>query len=398
VETASARYFGTPKPPPVIIKNKDLSSSIFSFLSKQRDHIEKRIEEWVAVPSRTSDPVGNQSAVKKLDKAIQEIKMKPVKELTDARFVWTWETKAGLEGGTLFIGHIDIPLGRDVPTQLFRREPEWLHGEGIGISRAPLVMMEYALRSLRHNRKLQRLPIGILYYMDEGRDCRYSWEKIKEASSKAARVLVLRPGTMDGKAVIQRRGQRKYRLAVSGQTQRLGQKHKIPEVLLWTCDRLSEIAQLSSRKDKLAISTISIQSDAYPMLLPHRINANLMLSYIDTKLANETEGKIREMLRAKGLHVEFEKISERPPMKERRKPHSLAKELSLVAEKWEIPFGKDSSIWPSVGGLVPPKIPVICGIGPAAKELYTPQEAINRTSLIQRTLLIAQFLAGQLGG
>jgi D-alanine-D-alanine ligase len=342
--------------------------------------------------------VGNQTAVKKLDRALQEIKLKPVKALTDARSVWTWETKAGLEGGTLFIGHIDIPLGRDVPTQLFRREPEWLHGEGIGISRAPLVMLEYALRSLRHHRKLQKLPIGILYYLDEGRDCRYSWEKIKEASSKAARVLVLRPGTMDGKVVIQRRGQRKYRLSVSGQTQRLGRKKKMPEVLLWTCDRLSEIAQLSSRKDKLAISTINIQSDAYPMLLPHRINADLMLSYIDTKLANETEGKIPKMLRMKGLHFEFEKISERPPMKERRKPWSLAKELSLVAEKWEIPFGKDSSIWPSVGGLVPQKIPAICGIGPAAKELYTPQEAINRTSLIQRTLLIAQFLAGQLGG
>ena len=79
-------------------------------------------------------------------------------------------------------------------------------------------------------------------------------------------------------------------------------------------------------------------------------------------------------------------------MKERRTNKRLAKSLAAIADEWEIPLPQESSLWPSIGGLVPAKIPVVCGLGPAARDLYTPQEAVNRTSLIQRSLLIAQFL------
>mgnify|MGYP000022364730 CR=1 FL=1 len=80
-------------------------------------------------------------------------------------------------------------------------------------------------------------------------------------------------------------------------------------------------------------------------------------------------------------------------MRERRGNISLAKNLMTTAQKWEIPLELESSLMPSAGGFAPAKIPVVCGIGPVARDLYAPQEAINRISLIQRTLLIAEFLA-----
>ena len=80
-------------------------------------------------------------------------------------------------------------------------------------------------------------------------------------------------------------------------------------------------------------------------------------------------------------------------MKERRTNLKLAKLLMATAEKWEIPLEQESSLLPSAGGLVPYKIPVVCGVGPVARDLYTPQEAVNRISLVQRTLLMAEFLA-----
>lgn len=394
VETASARYFGTPKPPTLSARNADLETLIFSYLSKQRDLMERKLEKWVSIPSRTFDPVGNRSAAKKLEKRLEEIKMRPVEEFTDRRrSVLTWETRAGMEGGTLFIGHLDVPLEPNVPTQLFRREPEWLYGEGIGMSRAPLVLIEFALRSLRHYRALQKLPIGVLFYSDEGRDCRYSTDIIRNAASKAQRVLILRPGTINDKIIIQRRGQRKYQLILEGKPKRLGQQQKFPDVLLWFCEQLQKLSELSSRKDRIALSAVDIKTDAFPMLLPHRVTANLMLSYPDPKVADGIEEKMKEILSIKGLKCELERISDRPPMKERRNNLSLAKSLAAVAKEWEIPFVEESSVWPSVGGLVPARIPVACGLGPVSRDLYTPQEAVNRASLIQRTLLIAQFLA-----
>ena len=70
-------------------------------------------------------------------------------------------------------------------------------------------------------------------------------------------------------------------------------------------------------------------------------------------------------------------------------------DLEAVAADWEIPLKRESSVWPSVAGLVPPKTPVIYGIGPVARDLGTPQEAVQRISLIQRTLLLAEFLLAE---
>ena len=196
--------------------------------------------------------------------------MKPVKELTDTRSVFTWETNSGLENGTLFIGHIDIPLESGVPVQTFRREPEWLYGEGIGRSRAPLVMLEFALRSLRYNRLLHQLPIGVLYYLDEGRDCRYSAEIIRAAASRAARVLVLRPGSLGDHIIVGRRGQRKYNLIIEGKPQRIGQQRKSPEAILWFSNKIAELSNLSSKKIVLPSPSQTSKPALFPCYCPTR--------------------------------------------------------------------------------------------------------------------------------
>jgi D-alanine-D-alanine ligase len=397
VEVASTRYFGTPHPPKVDIREKDARKNIFSFITSRRDLMERSLEEWISISSRTSDPIGNKQAISTLDKKLQSMNLKPDLEFSDERSVWTWTTKSGFKGGTLLIGHTDVPIKRDVPKEPFRRESEWLYGEGIGISRAPLVVMEFALRALRSVRQLQKKPLGIMYYMDEGRDCRYSAETIKKAASLAKNVLILRPGGMEGQIIMQRRGQRKYDLIVEGEPYRLGKFVRQPEALLWTGQKLSEIARLSSKKDRLAISTTGIRSDRFPMLLPHRVFASLLLNYLDVQYANETELKIRKILKNSQFKISLGHISDRPPMKGRRSNIPLADSLKNVAKEWEIPWSKDSSLWPSVGGLVSSRIPVICGIGPAAKDLYTPKEAINRTSLIQRVLLLSLFLSQKPG-
>ena len=66
---------------------------------------------------------------------------------------------------------------------------------------------------------------------------------------------------------------------------------------------------------------------------------------------------------------------------------------SSVAEAWELPFGTESSVWPSVAGLVPEHTATLCGLGPVGRDLYSGQEAVSRVSLIQRTLLLAGYLA-----
>jgi D-alanine-D-alanine ligase len=162
--------------------------------------------------------------------------------------------------------------------------------------------------------------------------------------------------------------------------------------------RAQEIAQLTSRKDKLAVAISDIRADHFPMLLPHRVTAELLLSYLEPRQASLAEEKMRLILRGNRAKARIELVSERPPMKPRQTNVRLARVLRSVADEWEIPFKTETSLWPSVGGLVSGRTAVVCGIGPAARDLSTPQESVSRAGLIQRVLLLAQYLAKQAKG
>lgn len=399
IEVAGARYFGTPKPPVLYSgRYSNREEMAFSFLTQRRDQIERRVSEWCSISSRTGDPVGVRLAAQELSSTMANIKMRPVEKVTDNHSVWMWTTKKGHEGGTLLIAHLDVPLPIKTPVQTYRREPEYLCGEGIGVSRSPLVMMEFVLRALRTQKILDRVPLGVICYADEGFDALYSENAIREATAKAARVLVLLPGDPGDKAVTQRRGQIKYRLIVEGTPLKLGQPGKHIEPLVWLSSKITEISKITSRNKRLAVSVMDLKADGFPMLLPHCITSTVSISYYDDNVLEEAMVEIKRILGrpTAGLRWKLEDMSDRPPMKGRKINKALHRSLAEVAQSWDIPFEVTSSLRPSVAGLVPEITPVICGIGPVAENLYTPRECVQRISLIQRTLLLTQFLLKEL--
>jgi D-alanine-D-alanine ligase len=209
-------------------------------------------------------------------------------------------------------------------------------------------------------------------------------------------VLVLRPSNPSGKLITGRRGMRKYQLTVVGKAHRVGQVSKGAEALQVVMGDVQKIVALSSRKDRLAVATIDLHTEAMPMMLPHRVRATIMVSYPDKTLADAVEEQLRAICRGGGLRWNLELISDRPPMRERKLNDRLLKSFAQTAEKWEIPLGRETSVWPSVAGLVTGPAAVVCGLGPAANDIYTPQESVSRISLVQRTLLLAEFLAKDL--
>jgi D-alanine-D-alanine ligase len=395
VEVASARYFGTPSPPQISVSKADLEQQVFSYLIERRDHMERRLQEWTALSSRTSDPTGLQEARRKVEVLMTELGLQPVTGLSDERSAWTWETKSHLAEGTLLISHLDVPLDQSSPTHGFRREPEWLYGEGIGVSRGPLVSLEFALRALRSARRLHHIPLGVLLYTDEGRECRYSRDTIKRAAAEVKQVLVVRPGNPENRVITQRRGWRKYRLTVEDIPRRLGKIYGRRGALRWTYSKLDEMARLTSKKDMIAVGVSDLKTEAFPRLLPHRVTATVLVSYLDVKQVDEVAQSMRNILFTEGCRWNLELISDRPPMKRRKVNERVARLLREVAEEWEIPFATESSLYPSAAGLVSGATGAVCGVGPVCRDMDTPQESVQRISLLQRTLLLAQFLAKQ---
>lgn len=393
VEVASARYFGTPSPPEISVKEpKDPGREMFTFLTERRDAMERRLKEWVSVSSRTGDAVGIRESSRRARARMESLGLVPVSELSDGRHAWTFGTEAGIEGGTLLLAAIDVPLPEWVSGQAFRRDPEELHGEGIALSRAPLVQLEFALRALKRQRILHKLPLGVLFYGDEGAECAHSADKIREASSRASQVLCLRPGMHGDRAVHQRRGQRTFALVVEGPSRRLGRPRRSPSPLTWFSPRIERLSQLSDPKRRIAVGVSEVKTDAYPQLLPHRIQAKIQVSYPDAKAVVEVEAQMREVLGERGPRWILEQVADRPPLSDRKGNRRLFKSLQAVAQAWELPLDRESSVWPSAAGLVPKEVAVLCGLAPMGTDLFTPRESVQRLSLIQRTLLLTEFL------
>lgn len=393
VEVASARYFGTPAPPQLGKKIKGSAPDVFTFLTSRRDRIERRVQEWALLQSRTDDPVGIQEASRKLGESMQEAGLKASSLLHSEPHVLAWESAAGLKGGTLLIGQLDVPF-RGVETQaLFRKDPEWLYGEGVGSSRASIVMTEYALRALRSVCMLKDIPLGVLFHTDFELDCRYSSETIRRAVALARRVLVLRPGNPGDRIITQRRGQRKYRLTVRSRPLRPGHSFKGVEAMSWILDKLNRVMKLSSKKERIAISPVGIHSESAPMLLPHYVTVTLLVTYLDQKVADAIDGSMREIFKSGGgISSTVSMYSEFPPMKDRRVNKRLITSIKETAEFWDIPIASESSLWPSVAGFVPGTTPVVCGMGPVARDINTANESVSRKSIMERTLLLAEFL------
>lgn len=389
VEVASARYFGTPKPT-IGTASEDPKGAISSFVTSRRDRIERRLRQWVSISSRTGDPIGLQAAGQELGRSCVDVGLAAVPELSDGRTTLMWETAAGFQDGTLLVTHLDVPPTEGMQVQAFRREPEWLFGEGIATSRAPIVMMEYALRALKNLRALKKKKIGVLAILDEGRAAQESATRVKDAMASAKRVLVLRPGGIGNQIIVRRRGQRKLRLLVEGEPGRPGKANRQP--LVWLAEKLKDIDALTKKASRLSVSIGSAHTEAFPMLLPHRVVASLIITYSEAAQADEAEQAVRTILGKRGPKWSLATISDRPAMPKTKKNRALADELMAAAAEWEIPLSQEDSTWPSVAGLAPPSVPVVCGVGPVAHELYTPGESVQRLSVIQRTLLLAQFL------
>ncbi len=389
VEVAAARYFGTPKPT-VSASSDDPQGALSAFVTSRRDRIERRLKHWVSLPSRTGDPVGLQLAGQDLGKTLVDLGLREVPEFSDGRSALMWESRAGFRDGTLMVSHLDVPLGETSPFQAFRREPEWLFGEGIGTSRAPLVSIEFALRALRHLRVLAKRKVGVLVVLDEGRDAQDSAPRVRDAMASAGRVLVLRPSGTGNQVITGRRGQRKFRLVVEGEPVWPGRAKRQP--LVWFAEKLREIDALTSKSARRSVSVSELRTEAFPMLLPHRLTGSLLVTYADPDRANEAEAAVRKILGKKGPKWTLAPISDRPPLARTKRGRELARELGAAASAWDIPLNEEDSSWPSVAGLAPESVPVACGLGPVSRDLYTPHEAVQRLSVIQRTLLLAQFL------
>lgn len=399
IEVASRRYFGTfPSNETSIALLDNRQRFAFGCLTQNRDHLEDDLKNWTNLTSRTNDPVGLGAAVNYFNKQMIELDMEEIETPSNRHFAWIWQTRAGLSGGTLLVCPIDIPRESvgDYPIP-FRRDPERLYGEGIASSRAGLVCLIHALKTVHLCDSLHGTPLGVFIYADEGNGMCYSNQTLHTAAQKASQVLVIQPGFKGGKIIDQRRGSRKYSILLEGEFQRIGATTGPGDIMKWFLNQAVQLQKLNRPAERLTVAVQHIQSQRYSILLPHHIQATVYITFLNAALADEAEAEIFRLCKPSDqekstIRCLAEKLEGRPPLNRSEGNKLLIEKLREISEQWQLPFGLEASLFPSAAGVVPEGIPVICGLGPACENLYTPYESVNRGELLQRTLLLTLFI------
>lgn len=393
VDVASERYFG---PYNLSNFNEDGDNSsvkVFNYITKNRDKIENDLRLWTNTPSWTDDPAGLSATKKRLKERLSKLGLSESEEFTNSRSAWTYQTKAGFKDGILLVVPIDIPGKREGYPIPFRTEEEWLFGEGIASSRSGIVTILGILSALKETKALNRKKIGVFFYSDEGRGMRYSHKVLKAAAKEAKEVFVFQPGFSSGKIVDQRRGSTKYSLIIEGDPQRIGNSSAQIDVLSYFLDKASKIKNISDSENKLSVAILDLTSERYSVLLPHRVNATIYITYLEKDIAIDAEKKLYKILESKqrGLKTYIQKLEERPPLL-RKRNNQILKSLAKISSDWNIPFGTEASLLPSSAGEIDKKINVLCGFAPASNGLYTPNESIRRKELVEKILLLSLFI------
>ena len=393
IEEASKRYFGAE----IGLANgpeDEESSALFSYLTQNRDHMEGELRQLTNFHTPTDDPVSKQAFIRKLDYRFKKFEMMKDPSHTDTKSHWLYTTKEGYQDGTLFVVSMDIPGNRGGYPIPFRKEPENLYGEGIASSRAGLVSVLRGIDALRSIGRLEKKRIGVFVYGDEGNGMRYSGAALRRASKQAKHVIVMSPGYNANHVVHQRRGLMKIKVVIEGKPMRIGAKNKNISALDFLIEKASELKTLDKETAYLDISIHDIETSKYSMLAPHKVSANVVISYLDSGRISSVEKNLRQVFQTKtmGIKTYFEKLEDRPPMVKRDNNRVFIESLGRIAVKWGVPFSSESTILPSAAGFVHHDTPVVCGMAPSSKSLYTPNESVNRNELVQKTLLISQFV------
>ena len=246
---------------------------------RRRDQIEKRLREWTAISSRSTDPIGHAAGLDGSPKsACEELGMHLGGGSDGNEHVWTWQTRAGLAGGTLLVAHIDVPLlSGDRPCSASGESRRWLHGEGIATSRAPLVMLEFSpAGAAAAYDAWDAPPSACCSTATRASTAATAPRLIRRAAQRAGQGPGAAPGQVRDRVVTQRRGLRSYRLSAEGgptASGRPGNDPGRPDLVLQQ-GRATRRPQRSARSASASPSP-SCAAPPFPMLLPHRVEATL---------------------------------------------------------------------------------------------------------------------------
>lgn len=341
-----------------------------------------RLNDWVKIPS----DIENTRNIFKLQEMIaRELEVLGfdidfiARGNVAAMIASTPLARSGINGITL-VGHVDTALCGGGEIEIGQ---EWSNAIGVGDDKGGVMVGLRALEKLGRN-MITELPLRFVLSPNEESGSPGFHELFREISSQSFWVLGLEPALASGDLIDSRCGNRWYHMKYQGigaHAGRFGEPHANPVHAI--ASLVARLAPLNDDSAKRRVNATDIRVapgivNAIPDSAELKLDARFANSF-DQKLI---DGFIRESLTEhEKVTVELNLLDDCPPM-ERKGPEWFYKAAMNAIHHHE----GQSICCKSTGGASDAnhfshaKMGVIDGLGPIAKGMHTPNEAIlNRT-------------------
>ncbi len=297
----------------------------------------------------------------------------------------------------LLCGHMDTVFPQDTDFTSYLEDEDRAYGPGVIDMKGGLVVIIFALKALHAQGLLADLPIMVLFNSDEEIGSPSSTPLLQELATDACCGLVTECGGLQGEVVTGRRGKRGYHLEVHGRAGHaaFAGKNKA-SAIIEIARKILAMEALNDPETGLVVNVGTVQGGIGPNTV-----AEHAVAEIDTRYCSETSGReLGRMLKSittknsiNGISASLQVTHDRPLMEAGVANKKLFSLFAKQAEKIGIPLCEEFRAGVSdANTLAGEGVPVLDGLGPIGEYDHSEREYMLKSSLVQRSRLLASTL------
>jgi glutamate carboxypeptidase len=299
----------------------------------------------------------------------------------------------------LLMGHLDTVYSDGTASaRPMRFENHHILGPGVCDMKAGLLTGLYAIRALQQVNYSNFAQIDFFLNSDEEIDSPASHALYQPTAALADAALVLESARMNGDIVSARKGGGNYRIHVRGRQAHAGVEiEKGANAIVELTHCIQALSALNGRQPGTTVNAGLVGGGIRPNVVPDEAWAEFDVRFVtiaDGLALDQAFHQIASQPHIPGTHIEITGGIGKNPMERTAASMYLVDLIQRVGKQLELRFQDTQTGGTSDGNYVSEMgIPTLDGLGPIGGSDHSPDEYIDMDSIVNRTALLAGFIA-----
>ncbi|MCB0996142.1 MAG: M20/M25/M40 family metallo-hydrolase [Acidimicrobiales bacterium] len=291
----------------------------------------------------------------------------------------------------MVLGHLDSASGP--PFQRFVADGRWLRGSGVAEHKGGIAVLLGALRALRFTRSLRRTRLALVFVADDTLGGRRSGPIVQRIAAAADAVVGLKAAEPDGAVLTSRAGRSTYSIELTPD----GRGAPTPTDAITTlCRRVISAERLRAGDPDVRVAVTGLDVDAPFGQLPDTASTTVTVRFRHPEAGGELDAEVRKLFKRAPVGLSFTVRGgiRRPPLVAGPATSDLYDRVATVAASINVPMSAAHRWHSSSICQIPVGMAALDGLGPIGFGERTADERILRSSLVDRSAVLALVVAG----